>query len=311
MSTEPLACPSCGSGVAEPYVETGDLLTCPYCESRYRVVNRRAVAAVEGPEPEGTRQLVPALLAVGLILLLSAVAAALLRGGEPDAGVVRAPFEAAPLPVQEEPVLREAPEEQSQAVDPAAAAPPTATWHPGDTQGSTNGFYVLGHVENTSTYTLDQPEVQVLLLDAQGRELAVATGYGERRQLAPGERSPAKVFVKDPPEHAEHRVVLELKVARFVLPAVHGLRVEPLEPTYDGSWGWTFQGKVVHEGTEPARFVKVEVQALDEDGALVGLLSAYVGGELLEPGEETFFKTLAMRPAATPDRFTYAVSGSP
>lgn len=311
MGTETLACPSCGSGVAEPYVETGDVLSCPYCESRYRVVNHRAVAVVPGPEPEGARQLLPALLAVGLILLLSAAAAAWMRAGERDAGVVRAPFEAAPegaSSVAEAPA-RTAPAEASQAAPEQAV--PSAEWRLGSVMDSPQGLYILGHVENTSELTLDQAKIVVVLLDEEGNEVAVDTGFSERRQLAPGEVSPVRLFLKDPPAHAERRVVLELKTARHLLPQVEGLRVEPLDPVYDASWGWSFQGKVLHEGTVPARFVKVEVQALDAAGGLLGLTHTYGGGDLMEPGSSFHFSTTHLRTPSVPASFAYSVSGRP
>ena len=188
MATQTLSCPSCGSAVAEPYVETGDLLVCPYCETRYRVVNHKAVSVVPGPQPSKGRELTGGMVAVGFVLLLSVVAARVLAMRADSVGGYA--LSGSPAPVGIVGPERTAPAELRQEV-PAAAVeaqrPLTADFRPnGVLPGGKDAYYVLGHVENTSAVTLDQVRVNVILLDAEGQEVGVDFGYSERSQLAPG-----------------------------------------------------------------------------------------------------------------------------
>ena len=66
-----------------------------------------------------------------------------------------------------------------------------------------------------------------------------------------------------------------------------------------------------HEGTVDARYVQVEVQALDEAGELVGLVSSFVGGDGIAAGSSATFKTSHTKTMREPTSFTYAVTGMP
>ncbi len=323
MATQSLACPSCGSAVAEPSVETGDVLTCPYCESRYRVLDHRAVGvtpAALGDDPPSGRQLAVAMAALAGIIGLSVLAARGLQEEESPPPVMPEldlePFDVAevlgPEAVETE---RVAPKPMSQPLSDAAKealAPPSAEWRiNGVDPGRDGTFWLLGHIENTSPYTLDHPKVVVVLLDEDGADVGTDFGYPTRTQLAPGEVSPARILVNTPPPHDSYRVELELKQASFLIEQVEGLRVEAMEPKHDPTWGWSFQGRVHHEGTVPAQFVKVEVQILDSEGGLVGLGTTYAGGDLMLPGSSAVFQTTHVDTIGEPASFSYTVSGRP
>jgi hypothetical protein len=91
---------------------------------------------------------------------------------------------------------------------------------------------------------------------------------------------------------------------------VEGLRVEPSEPrpAKYGDNRWELEGKVFNEGTQGAKFVEVEIQALDKDGKLVGLGSIYADGEVLTPGGSARYSN-SFTTADAVDHFEFSVSG--
>jgi hypothetical protein len=174
--------------------------------------------------------------------------------------------------------------------------------------GFQTSFYALGFVTNTSPFIIDQPKVIAVLLDARGQEVGTDFGYGERDVLGPGERTPIKILISDPPEHASIRYEVVVSKASYIPAQVAGLRIEP-KPAQRGKWGkdnWEIEGKVHNEGQQPAKFVSIEIQALDAEGKLVGVGNTYADAEVLAPGAMARYST-QITVTGEPDRFDFVV----
>jgi hypothetical protein len=305
MSTEVLACPSCRApGPMGP--DASGEYRCIYCGTRFR---RTPTAAAPAPVPLVVNVTAPAnkssaagvLIAVGLIGLIGAGAAFFLFlapgevtvGPSPSDAAERAPARASPSSPEHTPpsvISTPAPIEQEPVPEPPATA--TFEFHRVQSAYQTS-FYALGFVTNSSPFIIDKAKVIVVLLDAQGNEVGTDFGYGERDVLAPAERSPIKILVSEPPEHASIRYEVIAGKASYIPAQAAGLRIEPTSPrpaTY-GENTWEFEGKVHNEGQQRAKFVSIEIQALDAEGKLVGLGTTYADGDVLAPGAVARYST--------------------
>lgn len=321
VPTEALTCPNCRApGPTGP--DAKDEYLCIYCGTRFhRTAQAQApvvVSATSGPSPAPKGNAGPVLLAFGLATLIAVAAAALVFGSGDDSsdrGPEPRPAEAV-APVSADPSSVAAPTSVSapavvQAPEPEVAASGTFDFHrilP--SVGST--FYALGTVTNTSPFVIGQPKVIAVLLDEQGQEIATDFGYAERDVLGPDQSSPIKVLVKDPPAHASVRYELVVKKASYIPATVEGLRVEAMTPrtsAYDKK-RWEVEGKVFNEGSEAAKFVEIEIQAIDGEGKLVGVGNTFADGDVLAAGSNARWST-SVAVADVVDHFEFAVSGRP
>ncbi len=189
--------------------------------------------------------------------------------------------------------------------------PATATFElHGRKSGYQTSFYVLGMVKNTSPFPVDKPKVVVVLRDKSGKELTSRDGYAERDVLPPGASSPIKVLVSDPPAH--HELAFEVVARRSIFQPgeVDGLKVEE-EGTPRQNFGtWEISGKVLHQGSVPARFVKVELLIRNKAGKLIGIESTYADGERLDPNASARFRVSALLDEK-PETIELSVSARP
>jgi hypothetical protein len=306
MPTEVLACPSCRApGPLGP--DAHGEYRCIYCGTRFR---QTPVAPAPTPVVHHGGSAQPArnnsgatagvLIAGGLLILAGAGAAffLLLAPGEVSveqrASAPPARAEPAILPTlapaPPQPISAPVPEIPAPELEPPASA--SFEFHRTQSAYKTS-FYALGFVTNTSPFVIDKPKVIAVLLDAQGNELGTEFGYAERDVLAPDERSPIKILLSEPPEHASIRYEIVASKASYIPPQVEGLRLEPMpaRPAQFGKDTWELEGKVHNEGTQSAKFVSVEIQALDVNGKLVGLGTTYADGDVLAPGGVARYST--------------------
>jgi hypothetical protein len=336
MSTEVLACPSCRAPGPTGPDARGEYL-CIYCGTRF---HRTPTPAATGPAvpwpgaggaPPAVHVSAPApasssaagvLIAVGLLVLLGAGAAFFLLfapgdvtvgpSGSPASAPVSAPAQL-PTPVPTLSPTHTPPSTiSSPIVEIAAPEPPppaSATFEFQRTQTAyQTSFYSLGFVVNTSPFVIDKPKIIAVMLDAEGKEVGTDHGYAERDVLAPQERSPVKILVSDPPEHASIRYEVVVREASYIPAQAEGLRIEavPPRPAKYGDNNWECEGKVHNEGPHSAKFVSVEIQALDGEGKLVGLYTTYADVEVLAPGAAARY-SVQVTVADKPDHFEFAV----
>lgn len=198
--------------------------------------------------------------------------------------------------------------------DAPPEAPATATFEfTSKATGHKTSFYVLGWVTNTSSFPIDRPKVVAVMLDAEGKEVGTAQGFASGHDLGPGEKSTIKILINNPPAHANLRYEVMVRKASYRSPRVSGLRVEPVDPKR-AAFGssWDVSGKVFHEGTEPAQYVRVSILALDKDSKLIGLHETFAQGttEILQPGQSGRFTALSAFPDTTPARFEFQVDAT-
>ena len=223
-----------------------------------------------------------------------------------------------PAPVRVDPAQTESAEAPSNntALDLLAEETPspepveaTATFEEHHRKDSGGALWVYGMVTNTSAVVIDKVEVIAVLKDEAGAELGTKSGFARRDALAPGESSPVVVLLKDTPDFATISWELDVDEASYVPEMVRGLRVEARPPTRGSFGGWEAEGKVHHDGEQPARFVKVEIQGWSSDGRLIGLSDAYIKDETLAPGASSRFKHVGVLFDEAPARFEMVVEG--
>lgn len=305
MSTEVLACPSCRAPGPTGPDARGEYL-CIYCGTRFHRTPVVAWPEKSGPAPfvvnvpvatpaPASSSTAVVLIAVGLLVLLGAGGVfflVLAPGGASvsppssrTASVVIAQPPSAIEPSHTPPSTISTPVPEIAAPEPKVQA--SATYEFQRIQsGYKTSFYALGFVTNTSPFVIDKPKIIAVLLDAEGKEVGTDFGFAERDVLAPDERSPVKILVSDPPEHASIRYEVIVRESSYIPPQAEGLRIEPMppRPAQFGKDTWELKGKVHNEGTQSAKFVSIEIQALDIDGKLVGLGTTYADAEVLAPG---------------------------
>lgn len=170
------------------------------------------------------------------------------------------------------------------------------------------GLLVTGLVRNTSATFLDRPEVVAVCRGAAGADEVLATGKAEREVLVPGATSPIEIAV--PRGRACETLDYELTPRKPEVVAVYapGLRVEASPSRLDGE-AWEFTGTVLNEGDRRARYVQVQVLALDVVGRIVGVDSVYAHGDLLAPSGRTRFRLGPVRYLKAPERFEFTAYG--
>lgn len=173
--------------------------------------------------------------------------------------------------------------------------PATAVFEPrGRRSGFERSFYVLGMVTNTSPFAIDRPEVRVVLRDASGQVVATRQGYAERDRLEPSESSPAKVLVSDPPEHASLEYEVVARRALFDPGKVTGLEVELDGPPRQNFNTWEVSGTVKNRGKQVARWARVELVALDKQGKMLGVETAFPDDLSIDPQKASRFQMSLM-----------------
>ncbi len=308
MATQLVRCPQCGAvphGAPDPH----GTYVCSYCHARFQVKPAALPAVprhVSAPAAPGSGAgLGIALFFAGLILVVVALGVTAL--------VVQRQrkHEAAPSPtftVTNVPALSGVPLIGPHGEDEPKA---TATFElHGRKSGYQSSFYVLGMVKNTSPFAIDKPKVAVVLRDKAGKELTSRDGYAERDVLEPGESSPIKVLVSDPPPHQELSFEVVARRSLYQPGKVEGLKVEQEGPPRQNFGTWEIAGKVLHEGNVPARFVKVECLIRNKAGKLIGIESTYADGERLDPKDSARFRVSALLDEK-PEKIELSVSARP
>jgi hypothetical protein len=311
MPTEVLACPSCRApGPMGP--DAHGEYRCIYCGTRFR----HSPAAPAPSFPPGSGPVVHVapnkssagvvLIASGVLVLAGAGAAffLVLAPGEVTVGQ-SSPTQAraaavpaiapVPAPTHTPPTTISAPVPELPTPEPQVPASASFDFHRLQS-GYKTSFYSLGFVTNTSPFVIGKPKVIAVLLDAQGKELGTDFGFAERDVLAPN-------------EHASIRYEIIAREASYLPTRAEGLRIEPMpaRPAQFGKDTWELEGKVHNEGSQSARFVSIEIQALDVNGKLVGLATTYADSEVLAPGGMARYSTQLML-ADKADHFEFALN---
>jgi len=306
MPVEAIVCPTCGAADASRPDAHG-LHTCQYCGVRYRITAGVPTRlAAHGPTPAPTTVARPVLvvaLGAGIALVGVGVAVALLVRSAPEPRAVDPPVAigGSTTPAGT----------GSASISVDAPSPTTATFeldHKRPSAGTS--FYAIGWVTNTSSHAIDKPKVVVVLRDASGQEVGTGFGFTEADELAPGERVPISVLVQDPPAFATIDAEVHARPSSYARARIDGLRIEANAPKSDG-FTTRVEGKVHHEGTVPARFVRIEVRAYDAKDELLGLDTTYADAEVLAPGASARWQAFMLAYEEPPVRYEFTVQAMP
>ncbi|PRQ09685.1 hypothetical protein [Enhygromyxa salina] len=330
MSTEALVCPSCRApGASGP--NANDEYFCGYCGTQFRRTPAGGPAqfVVNVTAPAQTQQKHTTALVLGIVAVLVGVGLAGFVSFRTSPEIVEPSSSAdvsrsssgsrstsVSVPVGTSEPAKLATRDSVVAPAPVAVKPepevlPSASFEFHRIQtGYQTSFYALGVVTNTSPFVIDKPKVIAVLLDDAGKELSTDFGYAERDVLGPDESSPIKILIQDPPAHASIRYEVVPRKASYIPKLAEGLRVEPGEPrpAKYGDNRWDLEGKVFNDGTLGAKFVEIEIQALDKDGKLVGVGSTFADGEVLTAGGSARYSN-NFATAEAVDHFEFSVSG--
>ncbi len=315
MAMRELHCPSCGAA-PPPAVGPDGTYTCAYCGARYSL-SVGAWGPGSRPGSPNASRTIAAIVAVPIVLVAvgGVVGAAIFLRARttpppPTPPPVAAPVEPIELAPPVAPPLGHTP---VSVPAPPPEKPPTAEFVHHSTQKSlTNAIYVLGEVTNTSDFTIDKPEIFVVLVDEAGKEVAVENGFAAYDNLAPGETSPVEVLIMDPKPHASMRFETKLRKSTYIAPRAQGLELEVDPPVRDTFRGVVHTGKVHNKGSQPAQFVQVFCLARDEDGKLLDVDFTFATGEQALPaGASARFKTLGTRLEKEPAKYDLVVFGRP
>ena len=126
------------------------------------------------------------------------------------------------------------------------------------------GLWVLGEVENTSAFTLEQIRVGVKLLDANEETLAVEDGSALLNLVEPGNVAPfAILFEKAPKEFASYQIYPLSSVPAYEGGYYKDLAVEDL--AFEGELNASYEvtGSVRNVGQDEATGVQVVLTAYD------------------------------------------------
>jgi hypothetical protein len=174
------------------------------------------------------------------------------------------------------------------------------------------GWFVLATIHNPHAEPVRPARLRVRLLDAEGEEVGGARGSLERG-LAPGERAPIAVLIDHPVPHEDIELLATGPTVE-ALPEPAALSLEHDDPIRGELGGWVVFGRVRNPGEAPVEGARVEVQALDGSGLLLGLdwlvLDPIEAGEAVEfeLGELRYdevpasFALVARSPAKDPSR---------
>lgn len=126
------------------------------------------------------------------------------------------------------------------------------------------GLWVLGEVENTSAFTLEQVRVGVRLLDEQQETLAEKEGLVLLNLIEPGRVAPFAILFEEAPREFASYLIFPLSG----VPAYEGgyyqdLAVEDLTSDGERYTSYTIQGTVRNTGQEEALDVQIILTAYD------------------------------------------------
>lgn len=333
MPTEALICPSCQAPVTSGPNADGDY-TCGYCGTMFRrsvaqsppVVVANSSGNQGGPAatPNKSAGIIAGAAAAVLLMGGAIMALALMPGETEESSRPTVPEPVSPSvvqPVTTDPVTTPVSNPNPTAiaaapakvkVEPEVAPSATFEFHSKYSSSGTS-YYVLGTVTNTSPFAIGQPKVNVVLLDAEGKEVGTDFGFAEADALDAGASAPIKILVSDPPEHTEIRYELVPKKPYYIPPKVAGLRVEPMPPKAArfGNNRFEIEGKVFNEGDQPAKFVEVLIKGVNAEGKIVAVDSTFADGEVLAPGSMARFKALSVATSGPVDHFEFSVDARP
>lgn len=173
---------------------------------------------------------------------------------------------------------------------------------------SIGNVYFVGLYKNTGEATIERPQVELTLFDANKKKLSVAHGYAAPSALLPGEETPVKILVQKAPSYdvAEYKITPERQrygTAKHFKLAVEGPRLAAAQ-----FGGYDLTGTVRNKDSDAVQHVQLIILLRDAKNAIVGMDSGFLGQKLLPPGDESPFRVHLSQVRGKPTQFSIYTS---
>jgi hypothetical protein len=173
---------------------------------------------------------------------------------------------------------------------------------------SIGNIYFVGLYKNTGEATIDRPQVEITLLDANKKKLSVAHGYGAPSALLPGEETPVKILVAKAPPYdvAEYKITPERH--RYGSAKHYKLSVEGPRLSAAQFGGYDLTGTLRNKDSETVQHVQLIILLRDAKNAIVGLDNGFLGQKVLPVGDESPFRVHLSQVRGKPTQFSVYTS---
>ena len=172
------------------------------------------------------------------------------------------------------------------------------------------GLWVLGEVENTSAFTLEQVRVGVRLLNEQQETLAEEEGLVLLNLIEPGRVAPFAILFEGAPKEFASYLIFPLSG----VPAYEGgyyqdLAVEDLTSEGERYTSYTIQGTVRNTGQEEAIDVQIILTAYDSLDRVIGNRKIAPDHNVVAAGGNTTFTAILVPFGGPVERIHAAAQG--
>lgn len=172
--------------------------------------------------------------------------------------------------------------------------------------GLGTGLWVLGIVHNPHADRVTDVRMRVRLLDESGAAAGGAEGRLDR-PLDPSERAAVAVHVPTPVAHEQLGLDATAIVDPAPAPEPLPLKLTHEPPQRADLGGWYVLGTIENTGPTPIDGARVEIQAFDRGGTLLGL--DWVHLEPVAGGATAEFEVGDLRYEEAPNRFLLTIRG--
>jgi len=156
--------------------------------------------------------------------------------------------------------------------------------------------YFTGLYKNTGKGPLNKPKVTIVLYSPDGKKVASGYGYAIRRFLLPGEVTPVRILIRNPPRYSRYQVYDEPKPPYSFTrlergnAAFENVRIEARRYS-----GYELRGSIVNKGSDVMRSIRLAIVLKDDEGKITGYGSQYVPTPPLGPGDDAPFHITVYR----------------
>lgn len=173
---------------------------------------------------------------------------------------------------------------------------------------SIGNIYFVGLYKNTGEATIERPQVEITLLDANKKKLSVGHGYSAPSALLPGEETPVKILVQKAPPYDVAQFKITPERQRYGSAKHFKLSVEGPRLAAANFGGYDLTGTVRNKDSEAAQHVQLIILLRDAKNAIVGMDSGFLGQKLLPPGDDTPFRVHISQVRGKPTHFSIYTS---
>ncbi len=151
-----------------------------------------------------------------------------------------------------------------------------------------NSGYLFGYIKNTGEGPIENPRVDVVFFDKQGKSMLHAFGYSEYCLIEQGMRAPVKIVLNKYPEgYSRYESKVEAKALYINSKRMTkvGILDKKLGPKKFGSY--KLQAIIRNDEKKTLKFVKALVVFFDSQDGIIAVDSRFATKKEIAPGEES------------------------